>query len=197
MNSLVSYLKTNCASAWSGRVWLDVEGTQVLVPLFFEFIISSIGPHRPQQTKTSIKLLLILAPLMVWSVEFIPLPLNGLPFLDHCHTHTKLHVINTYYFHWLTFIEQPLLFGMLTMIIILPSRTFLHLVGGQPHLPNNTKETPLFAALALTWTGLLSGINHIPYDWESWMFCFGFDLISRPIDNFRKCWLHFIIISKQ
>lgn len=29
MNSLVSYLKSNCASAWSGRVWLDVEGTQV------------------------------------------------------------------------------------------------------------------------------------------------------------------------
>jgi len=28
MNSLVSYLKTNCATAWSGRVWLDVEGTQ-------------------------------------------------------------------------------------------------------------------------------------------------------------------------
>lgn len=28
MNSLVSYLKSNCASAFSGRVWLDVEGTQ-------------------------------------------------------------------------------------------------------------------------------------------------------------------------
>jgi hypothetical protein len=28
MNSLVSYLKSNCASAWSGRVWLDIEGSQ-------------------------------------------------------------------------------------------------------------------------------------------------------------------------
>lgn len=28
LSSLVSYLKTNCASAWSGRVWLDVEGSQ-------------------------------------------------------------------------------------------------------------------------------------------------------------------------
>lgn len=28
MSTLVSYLKTNCASAWSGRIWLDIEGTQ-------------------------------------------------------------------------------------------------------------------------------------------------------------------------
>ena len=28
MADLVSYLKSNCASAWSGRVWLDIEGTQ-------------------------------------------------------------------------------------------------------------------------------------------------------------------------
>jgi GH25 family lysozyme M1 (1,4-beta-N-acetylmuramidase) len=28
MNQLVSYLKTNCATAWSGRVWLDIEGSQ-------------------------------------------------------------------------------------------------------------------------------------------------------------------------
>jgi len=28
MSELVSYLKSNCASAWSGRVWLDIEGTQ-------------------------------------------------------------------------------------------------------------------------------------------------------------------------
>lgn len=28
MSSLVSYIKSNCASAWSGRVWLDVEGSQ-------------------------------------------------------------------------------------------------------------------------------------------------------------------------
>lgn len=28
MNELVSYLRGNCASAWSGRVWLDIEGTQ-------------------------------------------------------------------------------------------------------------------------------------------------------------------------
>ena len=28
MSSLVSYLKSNCPSAFSGRVWLDVEGSQ-------------------------------------------------------------------------------------------------------------------------------------------------------------------------
>lgn len=28
MSELVSYLKSNCASSWSGRVWLDVEGSQ-------------------------------------------------------------------------------------------------------------------------------------------------------------------------
>jgi hypothetical protein len=28
MSELASYLKSNCASAWSGRVWLDIEGTQ-------------------------------------------------------------------------------------------------------------------------------------------------------------------------
>lgn len=28
MNELVSYLKSNCASSWSGRVWLDIEGSQ-------------------------------------------------------------------------------------------------------------------------------------------------------------------------
>jgi GH25 family lysozyme M1 (1,4-beta-N-acetylmuramidase) len=28
MSELVSYLKSNCASAWSGRVWLDIEGSQ-------------------------------------------------------------------------------------------------------------------------------------------------------------------------
>jgi GH25 family lysozyme M1 (1,4-beta-N-acetylmuramidase) len=27
MKELVSYLNANCASAWSGRVWLDIEGT--------------------------------------------------------------------------------------------------------------------------------------------------------------------------
>lgn len=29
MSDLVSYIKANCASSWSGRVWLDVEGSQV------------------------------------------------------------------------------------------------------------------------------------------------------------------------
>eukprot|EP01038_Epipyxis_sp_PR26KG_P013541 gene13541-18163_t len=28
MNELVSYLNANCKSAWSGRVWLDIEGSQ-------------------------------------------------------------------------------------------------------------------------------------------------------------------------
>eukprot|EP00981_Chlorochromonas_danica_P000459 scaffold96_cov167-Ochromonas_danica.AAC.66 len=28
MSELVSYLNANCKSAWSGRVWLDIEGTQ-------------------------------------------------------------------------------------------------------------------------------------------------------------------------
>lgn len=28
MSELVSYLNSNCKSAWSGRVWLDIEGTQ-------------------------------------------------------------------------------------------------------------------------------------------------------------------------
>jgi hypothetical protein len=28
MSELVSYLNSNCKSNWSGRVWLDVEGTQ-------------------------------------------------------------------------------------------------------------------------------------------------------------------------
>lgn len=28
MSELINYLKSNCASAWSGRVWLDIEGTQ-------------------------------------------------------------------------------------------------------------------------------------------------------------------------
>mmetsp|Transcript_2066 Transcript_2066/g.2030 ORF Transcript_2066/g.2030 Transcript_2066/m.2030 type:complete len:278 (-) Transcript_2066:125-958(-) len=27
LTSLVNYLNTNCASAWSGRVWLDIEGS--------------------------------------------------------------------------------------------------------------------------------------------------------------------------
>eukprot|EP01034_Spumella_vulgaris_P035970 gene35970-44356_t len=27
-NELVTYLKANCASQWSGRIWLDVEGSQ-------------------------------------------------------------------------------------------------------------------------------------------------------------------------
>jgi len=28
MSQLVTYLKANCASSWSGRIWLDIEGTQ-------------------------------------------------------------------------------------------------------------------------------------------------------------------------
>jgi GH25 family lysozyme M1 (1,4-beta-N-acetylmuramidase) len=28
IGELVSYLKANCASQWSGRVWLDIEGSQ-------------------------------------------------------------------------------------------------------------------------------------------------------------------------
>ena len=28
MSELVSYLNSNCKSAWSGRVWLDIEGSQ-------------------------------------------------------------------------------------------------------------------------------------------------------------------------
>ena len=28
---LVNYVKTNCPSAWSGRVWLDIEGSQVCI----------------------------------------------------------------------------------------------------------------------------------------------------------------------
>lgn len=28
MSQLVSYLNSNCKSQWSGRVWLDIEGTQ-------------------------------------------------------------------------------------------------------------------------------------------------------------------------
>ena len=28
MSELLNYLKTNCGSAWSGRVWLDIEGSQ-------------------------------------------------------------------------------------------------------------------------------------------------------------------------
>ena len=28
MSVLVSYLNTNCKSQWSGRVWLDIEGSQ-------------------------------------------------------------------------------------------------------------------------------------------------------------------------
>jgi len=28
MSELVSYINTNCKSAWSGRVWLDIEGSQ-------------------------------------------------------------------------------------------------------------------------------------------------------------------------
>jgi GH25 family lysozyme M1 (1,4-beta-N-acetylmuramidase) len=28
VNELVSYLKSNCNSGWSGRVWLDIEGSQ-------------------------------------------------------------------------------------------------------------------------------------------------------------------------
>jgi hypothetical protein len=29
MSSMVSYINSNCASAFSGRVWLDVEGSEV------------------------------------------------------------------------------------------------------------------------------------------------------------------------
>jgi hypothetical protein len=28
MSELVTHLKSNCASTWSGRVWLDIEGSQ-------------------------------------------------------------------------------------------------------------------------------------------------------------------------
>lgn len=28
MSELVSYLNSNCKSQWSGRVWLDIEGSQ-------------------------------------------------------------------------------------------------------------------------------------------------------------------------
>lgn len=28
MNSLISYLHSNCNSAWSGRIWLDIEGSE-------------------------------------------------------------------------------------------------------------------------------------------------------------------------
>jgi hypothetical protein len=28
MSQLVSYLNANCKSQWSGRVWLDIEGSQ-------------------------------------------------------------------------------------------------------------------------------------------------------------------------
>ncbi len=28
MSQLVSYLNSNCKSQWSGRVWLDIEGSQ-------------------------------------------------------------------------------------------------------------------------------------------------------------------------
>lgn len=28
MKTLLNHLNTNCKEAWSGRVWLDIEGTQ-------------------------------------------------------------------------------------------------------------------------------------------------------------------------
>jgi hypothetical protein len=28
MSQLVSYLNSNCKSQWSGRIWLDIEGSQ-------------------------------------------------------------------------------------------------------------------------------------------------------------------------
>lgn len=28
MSELLSHLRANCASEWSGRVWLDIEGSQ-------------------------------------------------------------------------------------------------------------------------------------------------------------------------
>jgi hypothetical protein len=28
MSELVNYLNSNCKTAWSGRVWLDIEGSQ-------------------------------------------------------------------------------------------------------------------------------------------------------------------------
>lgn len=28
MRTLLDHLNTNCKEAWSGRVWLDIEGTQ-------------------------------------------------------------------------------------------------------------------------------------------------------------------------
>ena len=30
MNELLTHLKSNCGAEWSGRVWLDIEGSQVI-----------------------------------------------------------------------------------------------------------------------------------------------------------------------
>lgn len=94
MSSLVSYIKSNCASAWSGRVWLDVEGSQVF-SYSFQFIFfknklsfftnpcfGSIGLAPRARTRTGTKPLLTLAPLWELNAAFTRHLPNGLPFLD-------------------------------------------------------------------------------------------------------------------
>jgi hypothetical protein len=80
MSSLVSYLKANCPSAWSGRIWLDIEGSQYWLGSYTNnkvYYKKSLSTFSHLAVRIGIKHLSAVAQLMAYNVEFTQVNHNG------------------------------------------------------------------------------------------------------------------------
>jgi hypothetical protein len=135
--TLVSYLKSTCSSAWSGFVWLDIEGTQywtgstssnqAFLQSLVDSCVSTLGSSK----------------CGVYS-SYYQVPTTHLTHL--LLTHSLTHSLSGQVYLVLHHIHTPKLlhyhYGMLTMTMMLHSQTFQHSVVGANHLSSNMQVTP-------------------------------------------------------